>query len=191
MYWIYILLLEDRRVVVNGTSRLIKKLNDYVEENCRESESEIETISLAGMYRLDNNVDYYYSLGRNFEYTDIINMITENMMKIYGEESWKVEGGKYNKRCGCKDYINCDECWYNFKNVSSEVEETTEGVTFDEMNKFTERPMCECGIPCEINLSQKSKWYWSCSMKSNNWLDNNFNLQIDDINQGCNFFRDT
>ena len=85
----------------------------------------------------------------------IENCITEKMIKIHGLD--KVRGGIYLR----ENYV--------IKN-SYDV--------------YDVRPHCECGIPCDINLSDKNEYYFRCASK-NIW--SNFRSSLE-VNTACKFY---
>ncbi len=213
MYWIYILKLKNERVYVGETTQLISRLNEHVNESseaeaegCSELARHFEPQSIVALYKIDNNIDYYSSLGCSFDRLDIVNMITENMMETYGCEWWKVLGGKYDKIIydkpkRCKPDTNCDICWYidNERRCMINLEEVHDdihilGTTIKpNLEDILKRPPCKCGFPCEIGSYDYDRWQWSCSMRTNNygrWIEDNRELLLDNINKGCNFLKD-
>ncbi len=127
-------------------------------------------------------------------------------MRIYDNKWYKVRGGKYTQIIYNKDdeYIRscyCKECSKCFFNDYKRQEMLDLGLIYENsysnVHLFNKtkcdnyiRPICYCGIPCEINTSKYGDYYWKCSMISNSWIDEYFNKgkYYLNINNGCDFF---
>jgi len=205
MHWVYILSLDGDRIYVGETTRLIRRLSEHTMKHKHGSISTdiFKVNKLLGLYKIDNNIDYYSVITRQiFNHLDIENIITENTMRYTGDKWWKVRGGKHTKilydniqKCECKDYNNCSECYfYKFtkdemiklrliKNASSNLQYKYNPPYLEESLK---RPKCYCNIPSEIKFSN-NKCCWVCPMRGNYWIYDYLYFDLD-VNNGCNFY---
>lgn len=202
MHWVYLLQLEDDRIYIGETTRLIRRLAEHTMDHKSGSIStdEFQVERLLGLYKVDDNIDYYLDTkDSDFNHLDIENIITENTMSIYNDKWWKVRGGKYTKilydkqqECECKDYYNCSECHFNkFKKDEmiklGLIKENKLNAKTPNLEKIMKRPKCDCNIPCEIKLSKNDNYYWVCSMKENSWIYDYLYFDLD-VNNGCKFY---
>jgi len=204
-HWVYILLLEDDRIYIGETTRLLRRLYEHADCDRHGSIStdRFPVIEVLGIYKMDNNLMYYSDMG----YLDIENNIVENTMKVQGDKWWKVRGGKHTtlifdhheRSCICKDchyedIIRPDKVRYGIKPEYEDCNLTDFSNPSSNLKYI--RPVCDCGIPADIRQSKYGNWYWKCPMGMNSFvceeiLQNNTHLcnEFDvDINSGCNFY---
>ena len=189
VHWIYVLECEDDYIYIGETTRLYTRFREHIYRNGSVNTTRREPYKLIGLYKVGNNYSFYKYRNeiRNGEYNQftvndwgddersgnllIENHFTELFMYLRCEEDnflfddgyWnKVRGGKYTKQI------------YSNPTTKMNIED------------ILDRPLCDCGLPSEVKLSNdKTKIYFVCALK-NIWDDMNIDLDVD---EPCEFFK--
>lgn len=189
VHWIYVLECEDDYIYIGETTRLFRRFHEHIYNNGAVNTSRHEPLKLIGLYKLGDNYSFYKYRNKieNGEYDKFAlddwgddensdNLLIENHFTelcmylrkednnfIFDDGEWnKVRGGKYTKQI------------YSNPTTTMNVED------------ILDRPLCHCGLPCEVKLSKdKTKIYFVCALK-NVWGDMNIDLEV---KEPCVFFK--
>jgi predicted GIY-YIG superfamily endonuclease len=190
-HWIYILECDDEYIYIGETTRLFRRFREHIYKNGAVNTHLHKPYRLIGLYKLGDNYSFYQyrTKIKNNEYDKFIienwgddensdNLLVENHFTelfmhlrkdenndkfVFNDGEWnKVRGGKYTK-----------EILSNPTNIM-------------DIDDILDRPLCNCGLPCEVKLSNdKTKIYFVCAIK-NVWT----NMEIDlDVDEPCEFFQ--
>ena len=190
VHWIYVLQCEDDYIYIGETIRLYRRFNEHIYKNGAVNTTRHEPHKLIGLYKLGDNYSFYKYRNqiRNGEYNkfalddwggeanEIDNLLIENRFTelcmylrkednnfIFDDGQWnKVRGGKYTKQI------------YSNPTTTLNIED------------ILDRPLCKCGLPCEVRLSKdKTKICYVCAIY-NIWDDMNIDLEVE---EPCDFFK--
>ena len=192
MQWVYIIKCEKGIIYVGETKNLMRRLTQHKNGGCTRT-LENKAIELIGLYKVNVNYNFLkyieelnegvdlikmreylfnmgnYSLNRDFSLY-VENYFAEYMIKLENDgklgES-RIYGGKYTK-----------------------YERNERNMIFNE-EKY-KRPICLCGLPCEVNksnLSKKAKINFTCCMR-NVWKEMREEFNVIDLGKGCNYYRE-
>jgi putative endonuclease len=211
VHWIYIIECNDDFIYVGETINIYRRLKEHIKGKGGKNTHNHIPNKLIGLYKVNDNQSFYqYNSAVKFGTQDNIqraidewgtwgdNLLIENRIteRLFyerrnnheygtGIEWYRVRGGKYTRE-------NLDNDLYFAKEMCerpNRVPETLKMISPIDMmteEEIVDRPLCNCGIPCEVKLSKdKSKIYFICSLK-NVW--DNF-IKIIDINKSCNYFK--
>jgi predicted GIY-YIG superfamily endonuclease len=211
VHWIYIIKCNDEFIYVGETINLYKRLTQHIRGRGGKNTHIHIPRKLIGLYKLNNNQSFYQynsaikNGGMNNIQTVIDewgtwgdNLFIENRFteRLFyerrinheygtGNEWYRVRGGKYTRH-------SLDDNMYRAKllcerpnRIAGGLIMTTPIDTIPE-EEIVDRPLCYCGMPCEVNLSKdKTKIYFICAVK-NVW--NDFFKDIE-VSEPCNFWK--
>jgi predicted GIY-YIG superfamily endonuclease len=211
VHWIYVVECNDNFIYVGETIHLYKRLMQHIRGRGGKNTHSHIPIKLIGLYKVNDNQSFYQynSAVKNGTLNNIKNAIdrwgdwgdnlfienrfTERlfyerrMNHEYGtgNEWYRVRGGKYTRD-------SLDDAMYFAKSMC-ERPNRIPGSLFMTLpinniseEEIVDRPLCDCGMPCEVRLStDKTKIYFVCALK-NVWSD--FFKGID-VNESCNFWK--
>jgi predicted GIY-YIG superfamily endonuclease len=210
VHWVYVLECEDDRIYIGETIKLYTRWSRHINGTGAKCTQYYQPENIIGLYNISKNIAFenykndndYKKLLANFNIDwedmdenefnnlDIENYITECFMKNFGQQWWKVRGGKYTKLIGTDfDYTSPVYCDCVNKMGHSLIEKPmckSSNCKNPILNKnISDRPNCLCGYPCEINM-YNNELYYNCALKNaNNWV------KFDDLGlyQNCNFYQ--
>lgn len=182
MYWVYILLCEDGHIYVGQTSRLFRRWNEHLKGCGSINTSSWSPVEILAIYKVSGNesyAKYKYRAETHKDYKGyylrdwgdddsttgdrLENYITQCLKNRYTQVChWHIAGGKY--------------CKFGLR-IKPEIEEPE-----------YDRPMCSCGLPAEVNYSEKNDYIYFCCPRSNkeNLLDKFGGLDYD---EPCKFWQ--
>lgn len=190
MKWIYILKCDDECYYVGQTERLYRRFWEHLNGNGGLNTSQYCKIEIVGIYKVDtickfleynklvlsNNEKIYENNGSrllnswnniNFWNNDCHyaeNNITECLM-LHKNDKINIKGGKYTS-------MNDDKHFNMTLNITNPL-----------VNNL---PLCNCGIPCDINKNdKKNNIYFRCA-KKNMWDE--FKDLFEITEDPCNFY---
>ena len=209
VHWIYILECNDNFIYVGETECLYKRLTQHIKGRGAKNTHIHVPQKLIGLYKVYDNFSFYQynsAIQHNINVKNIIdnwgfegdNLFIENRFteRLFyerrnnheygtGNEWYRIRGGKYTRD-------NLDESMFHAKTLCERPNRipgslimTTPIYKIPE-NEIDDRPICFCGMPSEVKLSNdKTKIYFVCATK-NVW-DTFFNgIQV---NKPCDFWK--
>lgn len=211
VHWIYIVECNDKFIYVGETINLYKRLSQHIRGLGGKNTHAHVPRKLIGLYKLNENQSFYKynSAVKNGSLNNIQttidewgtwgdNLFIENRFteRLFyerrinneygtGNEWYRVRGGKYT-RDSLDDtmYFAKDMC-ERPNRIPGTIRMTTPIDKIPEQ-EIVDRPLCDCGMPCEVKLSKdKTKIYFVCSLK-NVWSD--FFKGIE-VGKSCNFWK--
>lgn len=193
MHWVYVLKSSRTGALYVGeTKRLFRRWNEHTSGRGGVNTSKDDYDTLVGLYNVGNNTSFienrqslidniyswriwYYWGGKENKGNacKVENQITEHLMFKHKDAIGKVKGGKYTTQERCIDF------YYNY------LEEDKY------LNFIHQRPFCDCGYPCEVNMKKdNSKIYFNCPLsKPENWNDNGFFIGLN-LEFKCDFYEE-
>lgn len=177
MHWVYVLKSsQSGNIYVGETTRLFRRWSEHRTGRGGVNTSNDEYDTLIGAYKVSGNNSFmrYYDDMMNGKYDykcstywgcdedkqsacELENLITERFASITQHSFYKVRGGKY-----------CNQS----SNFFSKPKE--------------DRPLCNCGLPCEVNLTKdKTKIYFVCPIPK--WCDDYVSLIVPNK---CEFWKE-
>jgi len=210
VHWVYILECNDKFIYVGETEFLFKRLTQHIRGRGGKNTHTHVPKKLIGLYRLNDNhsfYEYFYIKKISNDTKDIIenwgefgdnlfieNRFTERLLwerrnnHEYGtgKEWYRVRGGKYTRE-------NLDETFYGHKWASEDPKRyygaSNPVVNFIEEH-VVDRPLCHCGMPCEVKIKDKKLLYFVCALKNvfEN-LRNGIQGRGIQVGTGCNFWK--
>lgn len=187
VHWIYVLECEDDYLYVGETTRLFTRFNEHLKSRGGSNTSTHKPKKLIGLYKVSDNHSFmnYRNEIQSGQYniffsdnwnSDGDNLLIENHITqrfLYerrennyyggGEEWYKVRGGKYTRK-------TLDEIVAGYKLASEQdgrIFEAGNPINFIPVNSIVDRPLCKCGYPSEVKLSNDKKTiYFVCCLKN-------------------------
>lgn len=183
VHWIYVLECEDDRVYIGETTRLYTRFGEHVTGEGGVNTRVFRPHTLIALYRMNSTYSFmkYRAMIKRGEYNKFMlghweedgdnlaveNHITERYMHEWNKNGlpWHhVRGGKYTRH--------------------TRTAVTVYPIAPIDINRIVDRPLCKCGYPSEVKLSEKGNIYFVCC-RSNVWDRFTCDLEIPDK---CNFW---
>jgi putative endonuclease len=211
VHWIYIIECNDNFIYVGETSNIYRRLKEHKRGKGGKNTHNHIPKKLIGLYKVNDNQSFYqYNSAINFgtqqnvqrvidewgqtgDNLFIENRITERLFYERknnheygtGSEWYRIRGGKYTR-----DNLDDEMLWAKeLCERPNRIPGTLRMVTpVDSMTEeeIVDRPLCICGMPCEVKLSKdKIKIYFVCALKN---VCDNF-IRVVDIGTPCNYFK--
>lgn len=212
VHWIYIVKCENDFIYVGETEYLYKRLKQHIRGRGGKNTHAHIPKKLIGLYKLNDNFSFYqYNSAVKFGTPDNVqtainewgdergadNLFIENRFteRLFyerrnnheygtGNEWYRVRGGKYTKD-------SLDDTMYSAKEMCERPNRIPGTLHLSTpidrlpVEEIIDRPLCHCGMPCEVKLSKdNTKIYYMCAIK-NVW--NDFYRGID-VDEPCNFW---
>ena len=173
VHWVYVLQSSDTDAIYVGeTTRLYRRWHEHSTGRGGVTTSSDNYDTLIGLYNVSHNInflDYFKDATQhqkhdwklehywNDEVDRSLALEVENhITERYSYDGKDVKGGKY-----CRD-----------------------GCSINTANFTVDRPLCKCGLPCEVNLKKdKTKIYFTCPVPV--WVDYGYNIP-----EKCNFWKE-
>ncbi len=210
VHWIYIIECNDKFIYVGETINLYKRLTQHIRGRGGKNTHTHIPKKLIGLYKVNDNQSFYqYNSAVKFGTLNNIktaidewgtwgdNLFIENKFteRLFyerrnnheygtGNEWYRVRGGKYTRD-------SLDNSMYSAKEMRERPTKAGPCFMTTPIDKIPEeeiidRPLCNCGMPCEVKLSKDTKKiYFVCALK-NLWPD--FFKGIE-IGESCNFWK--
>jgi len=210
VHWIYICECNDNFIYVGETINLYKRLTQHIRGRGGKNTHAHIPRKLIGLYKLNDNQSFYNynSAVKNGTLNNIQtaidqwgiwgdNLFIENRFteRIFyerrvnheygtGNEWYRVRGGKYTRDSLDKIMDDAKElCKPNRIPGTITMSTPIDKIPQEEI---VDRPLCNCGMPCEVRLSKdKTKIFFVCALK-NVW--SNF-LNSIEVNEPCKFWK--
>jgi predicted GIY-YIG superfamily endonuclease len=206
VHWVYIVKCNDDFIYVGETEYLYKRITQHITGRGGKNTHTHIPEKLIGLYKVYDNQSFYQyrsDVKNNVAVTNTINdwgtwgdnlfienNFTERLFyerkdnSTYGtcNEWYRVRGGKYTR-------ADLDTFFDGYKWASE-----GNGRGFAARNPISDkkeedivdRPLCNCGMPCEVKLNkEKTCIYFVCALK-NIWSDFNANIEVGEI---CSFWK--
>lgn len=181
MYWIYVLECENNLIYVGQTNRLYKRLSDHSNGRASSNTTNNKPKKIIGLYKVSVNYNFR-------EYIKSVRF--ENWNEILDEFDYNMEGSK-DKAEEIENYVT--------EVIMSSVDDKkmVRGGKYMKGEKAEKkeedgRPMCECGIPCEIvkrQTKRKINFYYVCPLK-NVWDEMRKEFKMIEIEKPCKYFEE-
>ena len=211
VHWIYIVKCSDNFIYVGETINLYKRLTQHIRGRGGKNTHAHVPRKLIGLYKLNDNQSLYNynSAVKNGTLNNIETAINEwgtcgdnlfienrfterlfyerRMNSEYGtgNEWYRVRGGKYTRD-------SLDDSMYSAKMLCERPNRIPGTINMKTPidiipeEEIVDRPLCNCGMPCEVKLNRdKTKIYFVCSLK-NVWNDFFNGIEVD---KPCNFWK--
>jgi predicted GIY-YIG superfamily endonuclease len=204
VHWVYIVECNDDFIYVGETEHLYKRITQHITGRGGKNTHAHIPRKLIGLYKVYDNQSFYQynsAIKNNVDISNTINdwgswgdnLFIENNFteRLFyerkdnntygsGKEWYRVRGGKYTRS-------ELDEFYHGYKWAS---EETGRGFAarnpISDKKEIVDRPLCNCGMPCEVKLNkEKTCIYFVCALK-NIWSDFNTNIEVGEI---CSFWK--
>ena len=176
MLWVYVIKNDDNGdIYVGETGRLYRRWNEHQTGRGGVNTSNSKCNRLIGLYRVSSNIAFL-SYKESFECNsfqtecedwdeedkdaslEVERHITERYIYEYRNTDASIRGGPYTSR----ERYNNFRFGKNFKDI------------------LIDRPLCDCGYPCEVKIQKdKEKVWFVCALK-NVWKDFYEGLDRDD-----------
>lgn len=201
-HWVYVLQYYDideeygeriRGLYIGETTRLYRRFNEHINGNGGKNTKcfgEItESIKLVGLYDVSNNCEYEkykYVISSFYDYYSIMQF--EEVVK-----QWK---RRVLHESDYHDYLMVENCITEMcitlnKNTNIDVKGgkyTKEGSYKGLTLPTYERPVCKCGYPSEVVLSEQNEVWFRCAVSNTNWLD--YQDRSFTIGKPCDFIQE-
>ena len=211
VHWIYILECNDNFIYVGETNNIYRRLKEHIRGKGGKNTHIHIPKKLIGLYKVNDNFSFYQynsaikfgtqdnvqraidEWGNWIDYLFIENRITERLFyerrnnHEYGTgiEWYRIRGGKYTRNNLDNELYFAKEMCERPNRVPGTLQMTTPVDNISE-EEIVDRPLCNCGMPCEVKLSKdKSKIYFICSLK-NVW--DKF-MRVIHVNNPCDYFK--
>lgn len=208
VHWIYITECNDNFIYVGETIHLYKRLTQHIRGRGGKNTHSHIPKKLIGLYKVYDNQSFYQynsAIKNNVDTKNIINewgtcgdnlwienRFTERLFYERrhnhdygtGNEWYRVRGGKYTRD-------NLDDIMYYAKEMCERPTKAgpcimTTPIDNLPQEEIVDRPLCYCGMPCEVKLTKdNTKIYFVCALK-NVWPD--FFKGIE-VNKPCDFWK--
>lgn len=210
VHWIYVVKCNDDFIYVGETEHLYKRLTQHIRGRGGKNTHAHIPKKLIGLYKLNDNQSFYQynsavKCGTSNNIQTAINewgawgdnLFIENRFteRLFyerrnnhdygtGNEWYRVRGGKYTRD-------SLDDSMYSAKEMCERPNNAGPCFMRTPIDKIQEddivdRPLCYCGMPCEVKLNKdKTKIYHVCAIK-NVW--NDFFKDID-VDEPCDFWK--
>lgn len=211
VHWIYIIKCSHDFIYVGETINLYKRLNQHIKGRGGKNTYIHVPKKLIGLYKLVDNQSFYnynsaIKNGTQHELEYVIkdwgtwgdNLFIENRFteRLFyerrnnheygtGNEWYRVRGGKYTRdslddtMCSAKEMCESPTRIPGTLVLSTPIHNISE-------EEIVDRPLCHCGMPCEVKLSKdKKKIYFVCAIK-NVWEPFFHGIDVD---TPCNFWK--
>lgn len=206
VHWVYIVECNDNFIYVGETEYIYKRLQQHITgKGGKNTHAHIPT-KLIGLYKVYDNQSFYQynsAVKNNIDTKNIIdewgswgdNLFIENNFteRLFyerkdnskygsGNEWYRVRGGKYTR-------ADLDDFYNGYKWASEDTKRGfggTNPVSRKKEGDIVDRPLCNCGMPCEVKINKdKTCIYFVCALK-NVWSEFNANIEVGDI---CDFWK--
>jgi putative endonuclease len=210
VHWIYVIKCNDDFIYVGETEHLYKRLTQHIRGRGGKNTHAHIPNKLIGLYKLNDNQSFYQynsavKCGTSNNIQSAIsewgawgdNLFIENRFteRLFyerrnnhdygtGNEWYRVRGGKYTRD-------SLDDSMYSAKQMCERPNKAgpcfmTTPIDKIQEDDIVDRPLCHCGMPCEVKLNKdKTKIYHVCAIK-NVW--NDFFKGID-VDEPCDFWK--
>lgn len=193
-HWIYVIRSEEfeedeETIYIGQTRRLYRRFFEHMNGKGSVNTSSFESTRLIGIYNVIENEafeQYHSNIARYNEshdfnkpiwdfrwefktwrnrhesedFLEIENLFTEMYLYLHKHRSVNVKGGKYTRNIDYKQMIN----------------------SFP-----SHRPLCDCGLPAEVFLSNQDKVFFKCCISNGNWID--LGSDYFSVDEPCNFIQ--
>lgn len=211
VHWIYIVECNDNFIYVGETIHLYKRLTQHIRGRGGKNTHLHIPRKLIGLYKVNDNQSFYnYNSAVNMGTLSCIqtaidqwgtwgdNLFIENRFteRLFyerrsnheygtGNEWYRVRGGKYTRDSLDDTMYFAKEMCERPNRIPGSLMLTTPIYRIPEED-IVDRPLCHCGMPCEVKLSKdKTKIYFVCAIK-NIWNDFFKGIEVD---EACNFWK--
>jgi len=182
VHWVYIVECTDQFIYVGETPHLFKQLTQLMKGRG----AKYIPIKLLALYKVNENQSFYQynsaikhdgsvekvmnEWGSWGDHFFIENNMTERLFyerrnnQEYGtgKEWYRVHGGKYTK-----ESLDIMVEGYKYASESNTYFIAGNPIAEKEEEDLVDRPLCHCGMPCEVKLSKdKSQIEYECSLKN-------------------------
>jgi predicted GIY-YIG superfamily endonuclease len=211
VHWVYIVECNDNFIYVGETIYLYKRLKQHICGRGGKNTHAHTPKRLLGLYKVNENQSFYqynsavkYGTPNNIKTaidewgSEGDNLFIENRFteRLFyerrnnheygtGNEWYRIRGGKYTRE-------SLDDSMYSAKEMCERPNRIPGSLCMatpvDKMSEeeIVDRPLCVCGMPCEVKLSKdKTKIYFVCSIK-NVWTDFYQGIEVD---EPCKFWK--
>ena len=206
VHWVYIVECNDNFIYVGETEYIYKRLQQHITGKGGKNTHAHIPNKLIGLYKVCDNQSFYQynsAVKNNVDTKNIIdewgswgdNLFIENNFterhfyerkdnSTYGsgKEWYRVRGGKYTR-------ADLDNFYNGYKWASEDTKRgfgATNPVSRKKEEDIVDRPLCNCGMPCEVKINKdKTCIYFVCALK-NVWSEFNANIEVGGI---CDFWK--
>jgi len=211
VHWIYIILCNDDFIYVGETINIYRRLKEHIRGKGGKNTHLHIPKKLIGLYKVNDNQSFYqYKSAINFGTPDNVqraidewgtwgdnlwmeNRFTERLFYERknnheygtGNEWYRIRGGKYTRDNLDDSMRYAKELCERPNRIIGSLRMTTPVDSMTE-EEIVDRPLCNCGMPCDVKLSKDKKViYFVCSLK-NIW--DNF-MRVIYIGTPCIYFK--
>jgi predicted GIY-YIG superfamily endonuclease len=207
VHWVYIVECNDNFIYVGETEYIYKRLQQHITGKGGKNTHVHIPNKLIGLYKVYDNQSFYQynsAVKNNIDTKNTIdewgswgdNLFIENNFteRLFyerrnnheygtGEEWYRIRGGKYTRNNLDETMLIAESMCQRPNRIKGSLKLTT---PIDNIKDIVDRPLCNCGMPCEVKINKdKTCIYFVCALK-NVWSEFNVNIEVGNI---CYFWK--
>lgn len=189
MHWIYVIKCNDDRIYVGETRKLFSRLYQHETNRGSKHTSQFKPVSILGLYIVGINYkffEYVNEIGNDANIDKLSYIICNANECIWNNKQYALEVENFITEC----ILSTNENTFGGKYVNNNRIQLLQSLDDNKKKSINNRPICKCGLPCEVKIIKPDKYYkiyYVCS-KKNIWEHMRERFNHLNIPKCCDFY---